>query len=238
VELCVCGARCHGFLFVCLPFDGLFEKGVASKIKSRYLAGLWEANIMHDIFWDTVGKAEKSPTYRAPSWSWLSLDTQGISWKGPQSCLGEEFQLHCRVLQAETTLAGPNRFGAITDAYLKLEGYIIGVKLVRNPEHYLKSHPWSVFQQGQNIAKAKLDLLDSVLDSTVSVPNIWALLISTCGNGQNGTRGLLLEKTRRKDGLDVFRRVGSFTIYAESVFELEMRLFYWKESVSKVCILE
>lgn len=221
-----------------LPAFSGVAAAVASKIKSRYLAGLWEANLMHDIFWDTVGQAEESPTYLAPSWSWLSLNTQGISWKGPPSCLGESCKLHCRVLQAETTLAGPNRFGAITDAYLKLEGYIIGVKLVRNPGHYLENYPWSAFHQGQNLAKAKLDLLDSALDSTESVPNASALLISTCGNGQSATRGLLLEKTRRKDGLDVFRRVGSFTIYAESVFELEMKLSYWKELVSKVCILE
>ncbi|KAF6842959.1 heterokaryon incompatibility protein [Colletotrichum musicola] len=42
----------------------------------RYLAGLWEENLMKTLLWEPVGPRKRPSTYRAPSWSWACLDGQ------------------------------------------------------------------------------------------------------------------------------------------------------------------
>lgn len=47
-------------------------------LKGRYLAGLWKENIILDLCWitDTREKSRgRCHPYRAPSWSWASLDS-------------------------------------------------------------------------------------------------------------------------------------------------------------------
>jgi hypothetical protein len=210
---------------------------VAAKTMSRYLAGLWESNLMHDLLWDATGNARKSLAYLGPSWSWVSLDS-AIYWSVPRTCMGDTCQLHCQVLHAETVLTGPNRFGAISSAQLKLEGRIIRVKLARNTEQALGGHRWNVLHQSRSLAEAKLDRHDSILDGGVGVPDAWALLLSTCGTDHSTTRGLLLEKSEAKAGLGLFERIGTFAIFGRTVTESELTLSSWRKQATEIIILE
>jgi hypothetical protein len=64
--------------------------GVAERIRQSsgltYVAGLWRQNMPLDLLWRTrirAGEGElspRSPTYRAPTWSWGSLDTEIEGW--------------------------------------------------------------------------------------------------------------------------------------------------------------
>ena len=58
-------------------------KNFQSTLGSEYLAGLWQDNLPHELIWrisraesDTVRRPSK---YRAPSWSWASVETQMIN---------------------------------------------------------------------------------------------------------------------------------------------------------------
>ena len=58
-------------------------KHFQSALGSEYLAGLWRENLPIELIW-RVGSAEsvsvqQLSTYRAPSWSWASVDTQIIN---------------------------------------------------------------------------------------------------------------------------------------------------------------
>lgn len=53
--------------------------GVAGRIENvtgmKYMAGLWRQNLRDDLLWRVVGPlSAKPPEYRAPSWSWASVD--------------------------------------------------------------------------------------------------------------------------------------------------------------------
>lgn len=39
-----------------------------------YLAGLWEHNLVGQLCWSTSANATRAEAYRAPSWSWVSVD--------------------------------------------------------------------------------------------------------------------------------------------------------------------
>lgn len=52
--------------------------GSADISRGRYLAGLWEKDFLRQLLWRIKGDqvAERPEKYRAPSWSWASLDTK------------------------------------------------------------------------------------------------------------------------------------------------------------------
>jgi len=65
-----------------VAFSGI-AKRFHSALGSEYLAGLWRDNLPNELIW-RVGRAEsdnvrRPSKYRAPSWSWASVDTQIIN---------------------------------------------------------------------------------------------------------------------------------------------------------------
>ncbi|KAI0457716.1 HET-domain-containing protein [Xylaria acuta] len=46
----------------------------AMDLSSRYLAGLWSDDIIGELCWGVNGRGTRPVKYRAPSWSWASLD--------------------------------------------------------------------------------------------------------------------------------------------------------------------
>ncbi|KAI1132420.1 heterokaryon incompatibility protein-domain-containing protein [Nemania abortiva] len=52
---------------------GIAEQGVQSGRGGRYLAGLWERSLAHQLCWSLMNGHKRPDTYHAPSWSWLSV---------------------------------------------------------------------------------------------------------------------------------------------------------------------
>ncbi|KAI0533028.1 HET domain-containing protein [Xylaria digitata] len=52
---------------------GLAEQGVQSGKGGKYLAGLWERNLAHQLCWQVSNIHLRPDPYIAPSWSWLSV---------------------------------------------------------------------------------------------------------------------------------------------------------------------
>ncbi|KAH6606920.1 hypothetical protein Trco_006073 [Trichoderma cornu-damae] len=42
--------------------------------KDQYLAGLWGQTLLSDLLWASEGRSPRPTEYRAPSWSWASID--------------------------------------------------------------------------------------------------------------------------------------------------------------------
>ncbi|KAI0970600.1 heterokaryon incompatibility protein-domain-containing protein [Xylaria arbuscula] len=52
---------------------GLAEQGVQSRKGGKYLAGLWESNLAHQLCWQITNTHRRPETRLVPSWSWLSI---------------------------------------------------------------------------------------------------------------------------------------------------------------------
>ncbi|KAI8628780.1 heterokaryon incompatibility protein-domain-containing protein [Xylariaceae sp. FL1651] len=52
---------------------GIAEQGIKSGKGGRYLAGLWERHLEHQICWEILDTHRKPETPLVPSWSWLSV---------------------------------------------------------------------------------------------------------------------------------------------------------------------
>ncbi|RFN44892.1 hypothetical protein FIE12Z_10873 [Fusarium flagelliforme] len=121
-----------------IAFAGAVQAfGASQKSRSRYAAGFWYAHLPWSLAWANTGRkatTTRSNTYKAPSWSWLSLDgpyelsmpTEGnyLEENDLEQCSLEDLWLHYVDDSHDTGLL---RGGAI-----QLRGYLIG-PATKNP---------------------------------------------------------------------------------------------------------
>ncbi|PVI07913.1 HET-domain-containing protein [Periconia macrospinosa] len=107
--------------------------GIANKIKaatkSRYLAGLWEKNLASDLLWSTSLSTLPDAhyfalsNYRAPSYSWASLDTP-VTYHSSEANEEEAFTPTITLLSSSTSVSGLNPLGAVSESSIELQGPI------------------------------------------------------------------------------------------------------------------
>ena len=99
-----------------------------------YLAGLWRKRLPSALMWTTRNglQANGEPTYRpqtyrAPSWSWASVE--GLIHTFPEARPEEDRWIElCQVLYAETTPLGEGTTGQVSDGYIKLRGRLLSTE--------------------------------------------------------------------------------------------------------------
>jgi hypothetical protein len=119
--------------------------GVAHRFKQRvnpgrYLAGLWENELAMCLLWQVYSHPEVNPSriyvdtrrlpkYRAPSWSWASIDfdpayRSAVSY---YEVLNYGYEMHpdFSVVSASADLAGSNEFGRVVGGMLRLRCLVI-----------------------------------------------------------------------------------------------------------------
>ena len=114
-----------------IAISGL-AKDIQQILDDEYLAGLWKRFLPSELMWQVDGctQSNGSPSsrpklYRAPSWSWASVDgaggAVGITDKG----------ILITIIEAHVIPATDDRTGQITDGYIRLQGYLTRVQARR-----------------------------------------------------------------------------------------------------------
>jgi len=92
----------------------------------RYLAGLWENSLLDDMLWshwsiDVGAKPTRGrpATYRAPSWSWASVDGN-VRW--PLADSNREGPYFVKIIDIKCDPAGEDAFGCVSAGFVKLRG--------------------------------------------------------------------------------------------------------------------
>lgn len=98
-----------------------------------YIAGLWKSRLADGLLWvvNTPVDQPRAAKWRAPSWSWASVDTSnGIDYIYPlRTRHRQEFQ--DRMESAECVLLGADKTGSIKSGYLRLRVSLCPVYLRR-----------------------------------------------------------------------------------------------------------
>ncbi|KAH7400442.1 heterokaryon incompatibility protein-domain-containing protein [Cadophora sp. MPI-SDFR-AT-0126] len=218
--------------------------GIASKFSEKlggdYLAGLWKDYLLHDLFWYCVYPATRPEKYRAPSWSWASVDLK-ISYPFWRTCGSNECEMYCTILDAQVTTHGLDPFGAVDDGFLKIRGRLLQMETRQIPERKASLPQWSLHYQDIEIAQATPDTEKLEVGES---RNYWALLFAKCKGSEKGKarksqpRGLLLQKCEaNREGLDVFQRVGVFYISQTYSENYVSAVDLWRKAADEHTIL-
>lgn len=105
--------------------------GIAGKIQkatsSRYIAGLWEANLALDLMWSATSAVDAhyfSPDkYRAPSFSWASLDNP-VAFASSDQEERESVVSLITLVSSSVSVTGLNPLGTLSDASIHVRGHI------------------------------------------------------------------------------------------------------------------
>lgn len=209
--------------------SGMASK-IAKNIESKYLAGMWESHLKHDLFWQANDKVRKPAKYRAPSWSWAAVDVE-VRWSTSSICENDNCKMYCIIEDAKTTVAGLDPFGAVTDGYITITGPLVEVQLSWALDGLSQKYPWRVCIDNQEIARADLDEAKLEPLAEVKESRSWALLFAKCARPMANPRGIILHKTGiRRDGLEEFQREGIFRIFPHIMPGTNNYTDFWDES--------
>jgi hypothetical protein len=193
------------------------------KRKGAYLAGLWESDLPFNLcwrvrnIWTPLGGSQdtrqpRPTTYRAPSWSWASVDGT-IDFEILRESYRPHVKAGCEILAHKVVLANENApFGAVRTGYLVMRGsmkratlYYSRGKLrfdgVNNQKPKDEASPFRWTQGGH--LDVKLPGEDEAGDTASLCVYAFAVLYD-----RHSVEGLLLDEA--KDHVGAFRRVGWF----------------------------
>jgi hypothetical protein len=123
-----------------LPAASGMAMKFGAALKSTYLAGLWTENILGDLLWSSAPFLEHPHAammvepYRAPAFSWASVDTQ-IHYELTLNAEEPKVEYIATVTDMECDLSTLNPFGEIKSSTLSIRGPVQDGTLV-GPENY------------------------------------------------------------------------------------------------------
>lgn len=225
-----------------LAFEGDKLLGIAGLAESYgrtmgvtgYLGGMWKENFLEQCLWTTDlyavknGVARHPKEYRAPSWSWASLDGHissfGVAANMPAMMMPETMppNITCEVVDVRTTLtAAGNTFGMVSDGELVIRGRLR--KLVWHSQLKNNRHHAGHLVKGAKNSQEPTDgvVLDNRMTFMMDCPQdwegtkdvlLWSLEICKTDTGR-GYALLLKEAGHRKGS---FQRVGRLDLVEAS----------------------
>ena len=176
-----------------------------------YLAGLWRPSLPQSLLWYTPKGGVSARQYRAPSWSWASIDGEidyASRLQGP---------IVAEVL-ASTVSANDGSFGPVTDGSLLMKGFVCRAASIlprpsrfctRGGKYCLCNRLTVKVKVFRDVDSGPSDVV-SIHDNHFFLPvtNDWALLRQ--GQRYWAQCGLILEPIQNVKGR--FRRVGIFRV--------------------------
>ncbi|KAI5458358.1 heterokaryon incompatibility protein-domain-containing protein [Mariannaea sp. PMI_226] len=101
---------------------------LSGELTGRYLAGLWEKDLLNGLRWYPVEKEsdEQIDHYTVPSWSWVSVH-RGVSW-GNESFENDRYFPEVDLTRTECLPSGRNPFGEIKYGYIFMSGHVMTLK--------------------------------------------------------------------------------------------------------------
>ncbi|RAL02553.1 HET domain-containing protein [Aspergillus ibericus CBS 121593] len=116
-------------------------KGIRKHLKGlgcasdTYLAGLWRRELPRALAWNVLGVGRRPPSYRAPSWSWASVDCR-VNIPLSYSQYSRDIITYVVVVDAECTICTEDETGQVSGGTITLKGPLANATLLPPPHDY------------------------------------------------------------------------------------------------------
>ncbi|KAI1325509.1 HET domain-containing protein [Xylariaceae sp. FL0255] len=153
--------------------DHAFNSGYGG----RYLAGLWEYNLDHQLCWEITDTYREPMAYSAPSWSWLSV-VGAVTFTSIRyeraSCTVEIAEAKC--------MAANNQTGTITGGFIKISGKWIRLRAricTMGSEIYPPSYRLVHAETGVELGAHFIADYIMGAEIAAAIQDVWALYMGT-----------------------------------------------------------
>lgn len=121
-------------------------KLIQRKLDDQYCAGLWKKNLVTQLLWHSVSDEQRlhlrPKPYRAPSWSWASLD--GTIWPSLyDESSSTEIEILINITECEIESPTDDTTSAVKGGTLRLSGWLASMRLCPDSQN-----EWSIFFNG------------------------------------------------------------------------------------------
>ena len=179
----------------------------------RYLAGMWESDLLSDLLWrvtDTSMSSRCCP-WRAPSWSWVSVE--GIVAYDEKDSPGT-WHFLATVIEVECIPAGLDTTGAVSSGHLVISG-----KLIESSHYDPKKNqaPNGSYNEGEVRSRLILDFPFSTIPTATAKSDIDIYLLEV-GQTEMWERmsAIYLVLNKLDTEPDTYQRVGLEYVYGKS----------------------
>ncbi|CAH0027816.1 unnamed protein product [Clonostachys rhizophaga] len=106
---------------------GGIASALAPWLKDENIAGCWRGSILEDLLWkrafrtDTLNSNSQPSEYRAPSWSWASVDGT-VEYDSFSSESSEPIQHHCNLVEVTVLRSACGVVRSIGDDFIRIRG--------------------------------------------------------------------------------------------------------------------
>jgi heterokaryon incompatibility protein (HET) len=108
-----------------------------SIIKDEYFAGMWRRTIMYDLMWRVLdsSSASRQLQYRAPSWSWASINAspRGIETRDPPE-FPHQTQHIVDIIDVQAEPLEEDNTGQLKSGFIKFRGLLLSDSFLTNNE--------------------------------------------------------------------------------------------------------
>lgn len=193
--------------------------------EEEYLAGLWRSTLPACLLWHDSGglpvtdsAPQKPNSYRAPSWSWASLETETLQW---MSVTGDDAV--AEIMHYKIIYKSNDMFGEVLGGFLEVYTQMKTGWLVPNRTHPELFDFWDenwkaeladrrVSHLNKSLGWTRLDVIERLKSSESLIQDAQNRARACACLRITTTGGLLIEHVdeQNKDGDDVltFRRIG------------------------------
>ena len=209
----------------CTAISGIAED-IHASTGDRYIAGMWQSCFVPHMCWSIDPDANdhddliatRPSTYRAPSWSWLSIDSHIHFWRDGTI---HNYKVVFDVLNIEVENTGENPFGSIRS------GQILGRGMLRLRKIEITETSIMTLVLGDRVIQewgrqgsdhSTYFMLD--VDSDERHINVWCLPLlidqpaSETGNNDLRCFGIILVESGQRD--NEYKRIGCFELSYDS----------------------
>ena len=108
-------------------------------MQCKYLAGHWETDLVRQLGWPGYDIHSRPQTYRAPSWSWASVDGRNQFWYNMYS--SDYYHALADVLATHIDLAGEDEMGPVTGGYLDMLSQLFELEIREENDEEKRRRP-------------------------------------------------------------------------------------------------